>query len=81
MRRVLCLLLGLGIATTAVASVRWTVPGWYQVDTIPEGQLLWKGPFDDEASCRASLPENDEADEEAPFFDCEYLGARPDYDV
>jgi hypothetical protein len=80
MRKLLCLLLGLGIATTAYAGLRWSVPAWYQVGSVPEGQFLWKGPFDSEADCRATLPEDDSSDEEAAFYRCEYLGERPEYD-
>ena len=80
MRRTMCLLLGLGIAAAAQAGSKWTVPGWYQVGSVPEGQFLWKGPFDSEADCKATLPSNEGITDEDAFYECEYLGERPSYE-
>jgi hypothetical protein len=63
-------------AVAAWAKPGWTEPGWYQMADTILGPFVWKGPFPDEASCRSSLPPNeDEAD-----YDCEYLKERPSWD-
>jgi hypothetical protein len=67
----------LTLATAAHAAPVWTVPGWYQTADTIVGPFVWKGPFADEASCRAELPANDEEAE----FTCEYLAERPSWDT
>ena len=61
----------------AKADPAWTAPGWYQVADTIVGPFVWKGPFADEDSCKASLPPNeDDAD-----YACEYLSERPSWDT
>jgi len=78
MRKVLVVLLGMGIATTALADPVWSRPGWYQVGDISDGsRYLFQGPFDDKQTCVANMPEDDAVD----HFHCEFLQTQPDYDV
>jgi hypothetical protein len=64
------------LATAAQATPVWTAPGWYQVADTIVGPFVWKGPFDDEETCRSTLPPNDEDADYA----CEYLAERPSWD-
>ena len=64
------------LAAVAHAAPGWTSPGWYQMADTIVGPFVWKGPFADEDSCKATLPPNeDDAD-----YSCEYLNERPSWD-
>ena len=63
-------------AAAAHATPLFTSPGWYQLADTIVGPFVWKGPFADEESCKASLPPN----EEDADYTCEYLNERPSWD-
>ena len=76
MRKLLCFALAMGIATPAAADPVWTKPGWYSVAVSFNGPEMEGGPFDDEASCQATLPEGNDMWQ----FSCERLEEKPDFD-
>ena len=76
MRKLLCFTLAMAFASSALADPVWTKPGWYQISVTFNGPEMEGGPFDDEASCQASLPESNEIYQ----FSCEKFEAKPDFD-
>jgi len=78
MRKSLLALAALGFAATALADPVWSRPGWYGVDEVSDGsKLMFAGPFDDEGSCKAVLPDDDIVDK----FHCQYFDQQPDFDL
>ena len=75
MRRSLCFALALGLSATASADPPWTAPGWYQVGTTFNGPEIEAGPFEDEDSCQATLPESNGM----WSFSCERFEEDPGY--
>ena len=76
MRKLLCFSLAMAFAATASADPVWTKPGWYAVAVSWSGPEMEAGPFDDEASCQAALPQGNEM----WSFSCERLEEKPEYD-
>ena len=60
MRKLLCFVLAAGVAATASAGTTWTKSGWYLVATSFDGPEMDAGPFDDEDSCKAEMPEGNQ---------------------
>ena len=75
-RKCLALLLAAGIAAAHAAEVHWNGAGWYGIADAVDFGWIEAGPYQDKASCEASLPADD-ADVE---YYCEYLAAKPAWD-
>jgi hypothetical protein len=76
MRKLLCFALVMGFAGTASsAGSPWSKPGWYSVGTTFDGPEIEAGPFDDEDSCKATLPD----DNQFWTFTCERFDEDPGY--
>ena len=76
MRKLLCFALAMAIASSALADPVWSQPGWYQVSVTFNGPEMEDGPFDDEAACKATLPESDDIYQ----FSCERFEEKPEFD-
>lgn len=65
----------------ALAAVEWTGPGWYvnEVDEDANTSKLISGPFADEGSCKAQIPDHDWEDYETTgiFHFCSRWPTRP----
>lgn len=67
-------LAGMGFFVCVPAQAQdFTAPGWYLIADTIYGPMIDAGPYADEASCTAELPENDG---EAEYL-CEYLAEAP----
>ena len=76
MRKLSCFAIAMGFAAAAAADpAAWSKPGWYSIGTTFDGPELQAGPFDDEDSCTATLPENNQI----WTFTCERLDEDPGY--
>jgi hypothetical protein len=76
MRKMLCFAVAMGFAATAAADPVWTQPGWYRVSVTFNGPEMEEGPFEDEASCKETLPEGNDIYQ----FSCERFEEKPEFD-
>ncbi len=65
-----------GAAAANAADLHWNGAGWYGVADDYDWAWIISGPYQDKASCDASLP----ADNEDADYDCEYLSTKPGWD-
>ena len=75
-RTILALMFVAGIGSAVAADLHWNGAGWYGIaDDVDWGWIV-TGPYSDEQSCKASLPQN--YDEVEHY--CEYLATKPAWD-
>ena len=71
-------LVGLGclLLSTSADAARWTKPGWYQITDGLLGLMIYDGPYEDEDTCRRTLPKGSNDS----WFTCDYIYERPSFD-
>ncbi len=75
-RALLALVFAAGIGAAAAEDLHWNGAGWYGVADAVDWGWIVTGPYGDEASCKASLPQD--YDEVEHY--CQYLAEKPGWD-